>query len=79
MMDIIEEVMTPENVKAYDPFELISMIAEKFNYVCIDRFRFEYIKINNEGEFEEVKDIDDLMDNIFPRFIQKLKDVKNKM
>lgn len=74
MKKIIEEVVIPENVEAYDPFALISMIAERFNYVCIDRFSHEYLYINEEGEFEEPEDINPFINDVFKNgFRQKLK------
>lgn len=77
----IDEVMVPEIYAKYryDPFGMLSLIVEKFNYVCIDKFRLEYLHINDEGEFDGDIDYPPIINRIFKNgFVKKLQRVRSK-
>jgi hypothetical protein len=51
--NVLDELVTYENVKRLDPMEFFGMIAESLNCVCINDKNFLYVYINGKGEIED--------------------------
>ena len=50
--EVMDELVTYENITKNDPIEFFGMIAERLNCVCIDKENLQYIYINGKGEIE---------------------------
>jgi hypothetical protein len=51
--DVLDELVTYENITTYDPLTFFGMVAEKLNCVCIDKENLLYAYINQQGEIED--------------------------
>ena len=64
--DLLEELITYENITENDPLTFFGMIAERLNCVCIDRENLLYMYINQAGEIED----DDILNKVI-RVVKK--------
>jgi len=55
--DVLDELITYDNITTYNPITFFGMVAERLNCVCIDKENFQYIYINQQGDIEDDCDI----------------------
>lgn len=48
----MEEVVTHKTLKNNDLFDIVGMVAERLNCICIDKDAYQYLYINQNGELE---------------------------
>jgi|LakMenEpi03Aug12_release.lakeMendotaPanAssembly.Ray.scaffolds.fasta_scaffold305284_1 hypothetical protein len=48
----MEEVVTYETIKTNDFYDIVGMVAERLNCMCIDKDRHYYLYINKNGALE---------------------------
>lgn len=51
--DVMDELITYENITKNDPIEFFGMIAERLNCVCVDKENFQYTYTNGKGDVEK--------------------------
>ena len=51
--NVLDELITYENITLYDPITFFGMVAEQLNCICIDKENLLYAYINQQGEIED--------------------------